>query len=269
MTEKRVTSRMRVALGLGVGGAGHERPRSGADRSVQRVAIVVTAVIAALMLRDLIEALSRPDVRAVYGAKDYTYYIDITRRWLAGGPFYEPWQLDGPYPFMSTPLPGHVNSGAHHPPVALWIFVPFTLLPAGLRWAIPLARGRGALATATRPARVAHPRTVPLVAPVLRPDLQRKPRDVGVRGALDWGRVGRAGCVRVAEAQPLPVRPLGSATTPLVALPRAVRSSVPAVWDHVGRLGHRHLRTRRAQPYSVRLRRSPDDASAHRLVRAP
>jgi len=134
-----VTPEARSALGIGVGGATQEASRPIATPAVQRLAIAVTLVIVGLMVRDLIEALSRPDVMAVYGAKDYTYYIDITRRWLAGGPFYEPWQLDGPYQFTSgIPLPGHVNDGAYYPPVTLWLLVPFTFLPAALWWAIPL-----------------------------------------------------------------------------------------------------------------------------------
>ena len=35
-----------------------------------------------------------------YGGIDYTLYMDATRRWLAGGSFFEPYQLAGPYPLQ-------------------------------------------------------------------------------------------------------------------------------------------------------------------------
>ncbi len=37
-----------------------------------------------------------------------------------------------------APLQGHANDGAFYPPVALWLFAPFTVLPPVLWWAIPL-----------------------------------------------------------------------------------------------------------------------------------
>lgn len=68
---------------------------------------------------------------------DYQLYRDVTRRWLDGGPFYEPYQLAGPYDIRA----GDVL----YPPVALWLFMPFAALPpafAGVAafawWAIPL-----------------------------------------------------------------------------------------------------------------------------------
>jgi len=61
---------------------------------------------------------------------DFVLYRDATQRWLAGGPFYEPYQLVGPY----LVSPGDIL----YPPPALILFVPFTVLPALLWWAIPL-----------------------------------------------------------------------------------------------------------------------------------
>jgi hypothetical protein len=48
---------------------------------------------------------------------DFLLYRDATARWLAGGEFYTP--------------------GILYPPVTLWLFVPFTVLPALLWWVIP------------------------------------------------------------------------------------------------------------------------------------
>lgn len=61
---------------------------------------------------------------------DRRLYMTATSRWLAGGPFYLPYQLVGPYPITAGDI--------LYPPVALWLFVPFTVLPAALWWAIPL-----------------------------------------------------------------------------------------------------------------------------------
>lgn len=53
-------------------------------------------------------------------ARDFGLYMDATRRWLGGGPFYEPYQLAGPYD-----LPwGQIL----YPPQALALFVPFALV---------------------------------------------------------------------------------------------------------------------------------------------
>ena len=68
---------------------------------------------------------------------DYTLYMDATSRWLAGGPFYQPWQLQ---PYEVSFVPGSLGSTSIlYPPYALALFVPFTFLPAVLWWAVPLA----------------------------------------------------------------------------------------------------------------------------------
>jgi hypothetical protein len=61
---------------------------------------------------------------------DRSLYVHATERWLSGGPFYNPYQLTGPYPIT----PGDIL----YPPVALWLFVPFTFLPAAAWWAVPI-----------------------------------------------------------------------------------------------------------------------------------
>ena len=60
---------------------------------------------------------------------DFVLYRDAAARWLAGGPFYNPSQLEGPYVLE--------HGAILYPPVALLLFAPFTLLPAVLWWAIP------------------------------------------------------------------------------------------------------------------------------------
>jgi hypothetical protein len=88
---------------------------------------------------------------------DFDLYRDVTTRWLNGGPFFEPYQVAGPYEIRA----GDVL----YPPVALWLFVPFAI-PAGplaaiaavAWWAIPLG-----ITAAT----VRHLRPRPVVWPVI------------------------------------------------------------------------------------------------------
>jgi hypothetical protein len=61
---------------------------------------------------------------------DFETYRAAAERWLAGGFFYYPEQIAGPY----TVILGHVL----YPPVGLLLFIPFTVLPAVLWWAVPL-----------------------------------------------------------------------------------------------------------------------------------
>lgn len=67
------------------------------------------------------------DMRGV----DHAIYRDAAARWLSGGFFYYPEQVNGLY----YTLQGHVL----YPPPSLVLFVPFVFLPAVLWWAIPLA----------------------------------------------------------------------------------------------------------------------------------
>ena len=91
---------------------------------------VLTLVILAFPVVDLIAAALKPNFNG-YGGIDYSLYMEATRRWLAGGPFYEPYQLSGPYAIQM----GDVL----YPPNGLLLFAPFTLLPAILWWLVPLA----------------------------------------------------------------------------------------------------------------------------------
>lgn len=64
---------------------------------------------------------------------DYHFYRGAASDWLAHGTFYLPHQLAGPYPIRYL----HA-ADVLYPPVALYLFVPFVLLPAWTWWAIPM-----------------------------------------------------------------------------------------------------------------------------------
>jgi hypothetical protein len=62
---------------------------------------------------------------------DFVMYRDAASRWLAGGAFYQPWQLAGPYDVWSQ------YGAVLYPPPILLLLVPFTTLPLILWIAVP------------------------------------------------------------------------------------------------------------------------------------
>lgn len=105
------------------------RPATAISPRVRFTLAFVSIIILMFPIVDLALAALKPNFNG-YGGIDYTLYMEATQRWLAGGPFYEPYQLSGPYPIQM----GDVL----YPPNGLFLFVPFTFLPAVLWWAIPL-----------------------------------------------------------------------------------------------------------------------------------
>ncbi len=104
-------------------------PGASADDVLRFCCAALAALILAAQVPNLITVWALPDWNG-YGAIDYRLYMAATGEWLATGTFYPPEQLAAPYA---------VTFGAIlYPPIALWLFVPFTLLPAALWWAIPL-----------------------------------------------------------------------------------------------------------------------------------
>jgi hypothetical protein len=114
---------------------------------VRAVLLVVALGILVFPIADVLRAAAKPNFNG-YGGIDYGLYMDATRRWLDGGAFFQPYQLAGPYPIQM----GDVL----YPPNALWLFIPFTVLPAVLWWAIPLGT-TAAVVWRVRPAPVAWP----------------------------------------------------------------------------------------------------------------
>jgi hypothetical protein len=94
---------------------------------VRRVAVVLSV---AVFLLPLAFVALIPDPLTQPLGVDFSLYRDVAARWLAGGPYFEPHQLTGPYTIEAGDI--------LYPPVALWLFVPFTIAPAVLWWAIPI-----------------------------------------------------------------------------------------------------------------------------------
>lgn len=111
------------------------------------VAAALTLLILSYQVPDLIAVSQMPDWNG-YAGTDYEMYMEATRRWLAGGSFYLPHQLEGPYPVVVGVI--------LYPPVALWLFVPFTVLPGFMWWAVPIGVTAWVI-WSLRPAPVAWP----------------------------------------------------------------------------------------------------------------
>jgi len=93
-----------------------------------RIALLLSVAVFAL---PVLFVLAIPDPLEQPLGVDVSLYQEAATRWLGGGPFYEPRQLAGPYEVA--------HGDILYPPVGLWLFVPFTVLPLALWWLIPAA----------------------------------------------------------------------------------------------------------------------------------
>lgn len=96
--------------------------------------VVLWTVLGSLIAYQLVKAviwLGDPNTAAIIGGTDHALYVNQAHRILAGGPFYQPFQLAGPYGMDAMP--------ELYPPVTVMgLFVPMSLVPDVLWWAIPL-----------------------------------------------------------------------------------------------------------------------------------
>jgi len=121
-------------------------PRSRSTAIALSVAVFAIPVAFVLLIPDPLE---QP-----FGV-DFALYRDVAARWLAGGPYFEPYQVAGPYEIAA----GDVL----YPPVALYLFVPFAVLPAAAAWVLWWAVPIGATVWAVRWLRP-RPEVWPLLA---------------------------------------------------------------------------------------------------------
>jgi hypothetical protein len=92
---------------------------------------LAVGLLAAFLVVDVVEVAANSSTLKGQIGVDYHLYMDTASRWLQGGPYFQPYQLAGPYPITAGDI--------LYPPVALVLFVPFTFLPAILWWALPAA----------------------------------------------------------------------------------------------------------------------------------
>jgi hypothetical protein len=114
----------------------------GDNRRVSDVAVrrrrIAIGLSAAVFVVPMVFALLIPDALEEPFGVDFVLYRDVAARWLDGGPYFEPYQLVGPYEIRA----GDVL----YPPVGLWLFVPFAVLPAVVAWPLWWALPIGATA---------------------------------------------------------------------------------------------------------------------------
>jgi hypothetical protein len=96
-------------------------------RVAPRVAIGLAGL---LLLAELYSGFTFERGTLTHIGHDYRLYMDAARSWLQGGPYYHAYQLAGPYTVAADEI--------LYPPHALALFVPFTVLPPILWWAIPI-----------------------------------------------------------------------------------------------------------------------------------
>lgn len=94
----------------------------------RRVSLVTTVV---LLLAIAGSWIALRDQVVLDWGNDFDFFVDAAARWRATGDFYRVEQLAGSY---------HASTGVSmlYPPVALYLFAPFIVLPGFLWWAIPL-----------------------------------------------------------------------------------------------------------------------------------
>jgi hypothetical protein len=102
----------------------------GSLRASRIAALAICGLLALFLAVELIVATHPGGILSGPPGFDYQTYMSATQRFLNGGGFYAPYQLAGPYAIGTRDI--------LYPPSALWLFVPFTVLPAVLWWAIPL-----------------------------------------------------------------------------------------------------------------------------------
>ena len=111
------------------------RTGAGLLASLDRHRPIAIGLAAAMFLPPVLFVLVIPHPLEQPFGVDIALYREAAARWFAGGPFYDPRQLSGPYDVA--------HGDILYPPVGLWLFVPIALLPTIpallLWWGIPAA----------------------------------------------------------------------------------------------------------------------------------
>jgi hypothetical protein len=109
-----------------------EHPAPGLLRRPARlISVGLLVILLGLLLSEYVAIVFWPATWNRVIGLDYAMYTEAAARWVQGGSFYQPYQLAGPYPVVQYEV--------MYPPTALFLFVPFTVLPAPLFWLIPTA----------------------------------------------------------------------------------------------------------------------------------
>ncbi len=98
------------------------------SRVARSAALLVIAVALLAIVAQLLLGFPYADLRGTDWGADLRGYVEASRSWLAGDGFYLPRQLHGPY---------RIELGdVLYPPTALYLFIPFLVLPYQLWWVL-------------------------------------------------------------------------------------------------------------------------------------
>ena len=89
---------------------------------------VVTVMLLGVAVYSI--AVSIDSIASFYYARDLSWYLDATRRFLDDGTWYRPRQLAGPYLIA--------DGDVLYPPTVVWFFLPWLVLPPWLFVATPV-----------------------------------------------------------------------------------------------------------------------------------
>ena len=101
------------------------------DRHMRLIYIGLAAVLIGIGAAEAVMLFQIIGAQDALGA-DPVFFREIAQRWIDTGKFYTEHQLSGPY--TTVTLQDNL-----YPPSALYLFVPFTVLPAALWWILPIA----------------------------------------------------------------------------------------------------------------------------------
>jgi hypothetical protein len=120
-----------LSWGLGLSSAmGRESiDRSAGERLSRAFPVCLAIVLGVLAVAEAL-ALSRMPVGQLLGGVDITGYVSATNRWWSTGTPYLANEVAGPFMFTTGTF--------LHPPLALYLFLPFTVLPLVAWWLIPI-----------------------------------------------------------------------------------------------------------------------------------
>lgn len=132
-----------MTTGLSIHTGHGNAPAAWAGAFVARVLVVVLLALGVASALIVLPPALTSGLHVTWGM-DFRAYLEHAERWLAGGGFYLPEQLAGPYIVED-------NTGNVYPPVLLYLLVPFVVgLPWIVWWAVPLGI-IGAAIVARRP----------------------------------------------------------------------------------------------------------------------
>ena len=127
--------RVRTRALLGLRAPGGLQNLGTVRRYGRPVAVGLTIVLAVLAVVRFVVTLTGPS--GAFVGYDLFHYVEAARRWLETGTPYLAREVVGPFQYSPDTF--------LHPPISLYLFAPFILIPAVAWWVVPIAIVAGAI----------------------------------------------------------------------------------------------------------------------------